>query len=136
MQVYLLSQRVPLGIIMKNENKVMVCIMSTLQQYVLIRQLSGSVAVPGSSDLEFTDVELLHKILLGGDSCEGQRQWRSYTRAHTGLGPGEFLRALVNHLRSTYLNPVALPGMGMVGPCPTTRKSSVRYNSSLFQVAI
>ena len=34
-------------------------------------------------------------------------QWHSYTRAHTGLGPGEFLRALVNHLRSTYLNPVA-----------------------------
>ena len=62
-------QQVPLGIIMKNENKVdeMVSIMSTLQQYVPIRQLSGSVAVPGSSDLEAIDVELLHKILLGGD---------------------------------------------------------------------
>ena len=31
-------------------------------------------------------------------------QWRSYTRAHTGPGPGEFLSALVNHARSTYLN--------------------------------
>ena len=30
--------------------------------------------------------------------------WRSYTRAHTGPGPGEFLSALVNHARSTYLN--------------------------------
>ena len=39
-------------------------------------------------------------------------QWCSYTRAHTGPGCGEFLRALVNHLRSAYLNPVAQPGMG------------------------
>ena len=31
-------------------------------------------------------------------------QWRSYTRAHTAPGPGEFLSALVNHARSTYLN--------------------------------
>ena len=31
--------------------------------------------------------------------------WRSYTRAHMGPGPGEFLIALVNHVRSTYLNP-------------------------------
>ena len=31
-------------------------------------------------------------------------QWRSYTRAHTGPGPGEFLSALVNHVKSTYLN--------------------------------
>ena len=31
-------------------------------------------------------------------------QWRSYTRAHTGPGPGEFLSALVNHAKSTYLN--------------------------------
>ena len=30
-------------------------------------------------------------------------QWRSYTRAHTGPGPGEFLSALVNHARSTYV---------------------------------
>ena len=34
-------------------------------------------------------------------------QWCSYyTRAHMGLGPGEFLSALVNHVRSTYLNAV------------------------------
>ena len=31
-------------------------------------------------------------------------QWHSYTRAHTGPGSGEFLRALVNYVRSTYLN--------------------------------
>ena len=31
-------------------------------------------------------------------------QWRSYTQAHTSPGPGEFLSALVNHVRSTYLN--------------------------------
>ena len=31
-------------------------------------------------------------------------QWRSYTRAHRGPGPGEFLSTLVNHVRSTYLN--------------------------------
>ena len=28
-------------------------------------------------------------------------QWRSYTRAHTGQGPGKFLSALVNHVKST-----------------------------------
>ena len=28
-------------------------------------------------------------------------QWRSYTRAHTGPGPGEFLSALVNNVKST-----------------------------------
>ena len=33
-----------------------------------------------------------------------EKQWRSYTRAHTGPGLGEFLSALVNHVRSTYLN--------------------------------
>ena len=33
-----------------------------------------------------------------------QNQWRSYTQAHMGPGPGEFLSALVNHVRSTYLN--------------------------------
>ena len=31
-------------------------------------------------------------------------QWRSYTWAHMGPGPGEFLSALVNYMRSTYLN--------------------------------
>ena len=31
-------------------------------------------------------------------------QWRSYTRARTGPGPGKFLIALVNYVRSTYLN--------------------------------
>ena len=35
------------------------------------------------------------------------QQWCSYTRAHTGPGSGEFLNALVNHVRSTYLNSVA-----------------------------
>ena len=30
-------------------------------------------------------------------------QWRSYTRAHTGLGPCKFLRAQVNHLRPVYV---------------------------------
>ena len=44
-------------------------------------------------------------VMLNTDAYSNQ--WRSYTRAHTGLGPGEFLRALVNHLRSKYLNPVA-----------------------------
>ena len=38
------------------------------------------------------------------DTCS---QWRSYTRAYMGLGPGEFLTALVNHQMFTYLNPVA-----------------------------
>ena len=46
---------------MKNEKKEadeMVSIMSTLHQYVPMKQLSGSVAVPGSSDLEAVDMEL------------------------------------------------------------------------------
>ena len=38
------------------------------------------------------------------ESLENHTQWRSYTRAHTGPGPGEFLSALVNYARSTYLN--------------------------------
>ena len=43
---------------------------------------------------------------VGGliEKSDGYNQWRSYTRAHTGPGPGEFLSALVNHVRSTYLN--------------------------------
>ena len=54
-------QQVALGMIMKNEKKEadeMVSIMSTLHQYVPMKQLSGSVAVPGSSDLEAVDMEL------------------------------------------------------------------------------
>ena len=38
------------------------------------------------------------------DTLKGSMQWRSYTRAHRGPGSGEFLSALVNHGRSTYLN--------------------------------
>ena len=38
------------------------------------------------------------------DALKGSMQWRSYTRAHRGPGSGEFLSALVNHGRSTYLN--------------------------------
>lgn len=54
---------------MKNENKLdeMVCIMSDLQQYVPMHQVSGSVAIPGSSELEGIDVEVLHMTLFGGD---------------------------------------------------------------------
>ena len=82
-------QQVPLGIIMKNENKIdeMVSIMSTLQQYVPIRQLSASVAVPGSSDLEAIDVELLHKTLLGGDQLTVARARGAQSQRENSIHP-------------------------------------------------
>ena len=82
-------QQVPLGIIMKNENKVdeMVSIMSTLQQYVPIRQLSASVAVPGSSDLEAIDVELLHETLLGGDQLTVTRARGAQSQRENSIHP-------------------------------------------------
>ena len=64
-----------------------------------MRQLSGSVAVPGSSDLKTIDVELLHKTLLGGDQltvakgrgAQSQRE-NSYKDAGTLL----HLQTLIN----------------------------------------
>ena len=41
--------------------------------------------------------------MSGGTFCTGDIL-PSDTRAHTGPGPGEFLSALVNHLKSAYLN--------------------------------
>ena len=41
-------------------------------------------------------------------------QWRSYTWARMGPGPGEFLSALVNHVRSTYLNCNSIAVYGIV----------------------
>ena len=82
-------QQVPLGIIMKNENKVdeMVSIMSSLHQYLPMRQLSGSVAVPGSSDLETVDVELLHKTLLGGDQLTVARARGAQSQRENSVHP-------------------------------------------------
>ena len=61
--------------------------MSTLQQYVPIRQLSGSVAVPASSDLEAIDVELLHKILLGGDQLTVARARGAQSQHENSVHP-------------------------------------------------
>ena len=85
---YLLSTGY-LGIIMKNENKVdeMVSIMSTLHQHLPMRQLSGSVAVPGSSDLETVDVELLHKTLLGGDQLTVARARGAQSQRENSVHP-------------------------------------------------
>ena len=65
----------------------------------IMRQLSGSVAVPGSSDFETIDVELLHKTLLGRDQltvakargAQSQRE-NSYKDAGTLL----HLQTLIN----------------------------------------
>ena len=57
-------------------------------------------------NFEITSLTSGWQIAKGGKSAPfcSRIQWRSYTRAHTGPGPGEFLSALVNHARSTYLN--------------------------------
>jgi len=41
-------------------------------------------------------------------------QWRSYTWAHMGQGPGKFLSALVNYAMSTYLNRNSIAVYGIV----------------------
>ena len=59
------------------------------------------------------------------------QQRRSYTLAHTGLGPGKSFEVNVPE-------PSGVARNGPIGLGPTTRKSSLHYNinnSSLFQVA-
>ena len=87
--------------------------------------------------ITLVDLHNVHVPLAGLMMCILQHSdsWAVFSDLGP-YGPGEFLSALVNPLRSTYLNPVVLPGMGLVGPGPNTQKSSLRYNSSLFQVAI
>ena len=67
--------QVPLGIIMKNENKLdeMVDILTSLHKYVPVHELSGSVAVPGSIEPQPIKVEIMHKTLFGGDQMTAAR---------------------------------------------------------------
>lgn len=53
----------------KNENKVeeMVDILSTLQAYVPMQQLSVDLQAPGSDEVAEVSVERMHQLLLGGD---------------------------------------------------------------------
>ena len=65
----------PLGIILKNENKLeeMVSIMETLQKYVPSKKTTHSVPVPGTSDVEEVEQYHFHQILFGGDQLTAVR---------------------------------------------------------------
>ena len=70
---YLLFQ-VPLGIIMKNENKIdeMVDILTDLQ-YIPMTTYTKTVDVPGTGDTELIKLDSLHHLLIGGDQLTAER---------------------------------------------------------------
>ena len=62
---YLLFQ-VPLGIIMKNENKIdeMVDILTDLHQYIPMTTYTKTVDVPGTGDTEIIKLDSLHHLAM------------------------------------------------------------------------
>ena len=67
--------QVPLGILMKNENKTdqMVDILSHLHQYIPLKSATKIVQVPGTNDREVIKMENIHHVLLGGDQLTAER---------------------------------------------------------------
>ena len=64
-----ISMQVPLGITMKNENKIdeMVQILSSLHKYVPSTQETLEVEVEGEEEPDQLTVNHFHSILFGGD---------------------------------------------------------------------
>lgn len=67
--------QVPLGIIMKNENKVdeMVDILSALHQYVPMKECTATVNLPEMENATEVKVQNMHVLLLGGDQLTAER---------------------------------------------------------------
>lgn len=67
--------QVPLGVVMKNENRVadMVDILATLHQYIPQVEVETVVTVPGSSVADTVKVQSLHKVIFGGDQLTACR---------------------------------------------------------------
>ena len=67
--------QVPLGILMKNENKMddMVDILTHMHQYVPSHAATKTVQVPGTEYPENVQLERLHHILIGGDQLTAER---------------------------------------------------------------
>ena len=63
------SLQFPLGIIMKNENQLdeMVDILTTLHQYIPLYEVQGTSREAGAQADEPVTIEMLHKVLFGGD---------------------------------------------------------------------
>ena len=61
--------QVPLGIMMKNENKLdeMVAIMLELGKYVPCQEVQEDIVVDEASEPEMVIVSRMHHILFGGD---------------------------------------------------------------------
>ena len=75
MQLNFRFLKVPLGIILKNENKIdeMVQILSELQQYVSFAQKTVEVDVDGEDEPHELIIDRFHSILLGGDQLTVSR---------------------------------------------------------------
>ena len=69
------SMQVPLGIVMKNENKTdeMVQILSQLHQYVPMKREKMAMHVPCTGDIEEVYSESLHHLLVSGDQLTAER---------------------------------------------------------------
>ena len=67
--------QVPLGIIMKNENKTdeMVSILSQMHQYVPKQSERKTIHIPCTGDTEVVVSENLHHLLIGGDQLTSER---------------------------------------------------------------
>lgn len=73
--IFTLTLQVPLGIIMKNENKTdeMVDILSYLHQYVPMQSETKVANVPEIEVREEIQFENIHHILIGGDQLTSER---------------------------------------------------------------
>ena len=75
----------------------------------------------------------IHQQILTHDKL--QLKNGQYTWAHTGLGPGEFLRALVNHFEVNVPESSGVARNGLSRARPGHSKIYSVNNSSLFRVA-
>ena len=91
------ATQVPLGIILKNENKgdEMVDIMSNLHQYVPAAEYTTSVTVPGTEETVLLQHAAFHKIFVGGDQLTAARARSSQKAMANSVSPRRSLGGLI-----------------------------------------
>ena len=92
-----LSIQVPLGVLLKNENKVdeMVDVITHLHDYVPTVTKTGNVMVPGCEQPKSVLLQNFHHILLGGDQVTVVRALSSQSVRRNSTNSSDKLEGIV-----------------------------------------
>ena len=93
----MLLVQVPLGVLLKNENKAddMVEIMSHLHQYVPAVEHTKTVFVPSTGEMVQIKHAVFNKIFLGGDQLTVVRARGSQNAMENSISPSTRMRGLI-----------------------------------------